>query len=193
MGFFKFCKELLEKYKDNPQITSIAGYTPVNIKEGEISYTFSRYNFLWGWATWAKVWNEIYDKEKIYSKKQDPNSYLKKILSSPLERLLFKKRYLDSIKGEISTWEFPWVFGQIRKKGLCVVPRTNMITNIGIEEDFTNTKPNKVDLYFLQGKGKDISFPLKHPKKVKLDKSFNRYYISRDIFRIILKKIFVPK
>lgn len=56
-SFFWFCQELLERYKDDKRIMAISGDNFQNgIKRGACSYYFSRYNHIWGWASWRRAW-----------------------------------------------------------------------------------------------------------------------------------------
>lgn len=59
-SFFVFCEELLKKYKDNPQVMHITGDNYQDgQKRGIYSYFFSKYTFVWGWATWRRAWQHF--------------------------------------------------------------------------------------------------------------------------------------
>ena len=62
-SFFWFCKELLEKYRNDTRIMHIGG---TNFQFGKnrtnYSYYFSRYAHIWGWASWRRAW-EYYDEK----------------------------------------------------------------------------------------------------------------------------------
>lgn len=68
-SFFPFCTELLDRYRDAPRIAAITGccFQPEGFTS-DASYFFSRYPFIWGWATWSRAW-------KYY--KQDLSEYPK--------------------------------------------------------------------------------------------------------------------
>src|SRR5580700_9379844 len=57
--FFRFCEELLEKYKDDERVMHISG---TNFQAGNKrfdcreSYYFSLVPQIWGFATWARAW-----------------------------------------------------------------------------------------------------------------------------------------
>ena len=54
--FFVFCENLLEHYADNKHVWAITGDNFQNgQKRGEGSYYFSRYNHVWGWASWLSL------------------------------------------------------------------------------------------------------------------------------------------
>ena len=60
-SFFQFCQELLEKYRNEPRVTQIAGLnTQFHINKAfdtrGASYYFSQFGEIWGWATWRRAW-----------------------------------------------------------------------------------------------------------------------------------------
>src|SRR5579871_4386735 len=61
-SFFRFCSELLSRYRDDARIGTIAG---TNVqggrKRGGASYYFSKYPTIWGWASWRRAW-ALYDR-----------------------------------------------------------------------------------------------------------------------------------
>src|SRR5512139_3287315 len=61
--FFRFCEELLERYRDDERIGMISGDNfQLGQKRTDASYYFSRYNHIWGWASWRRAWRH-YDRE----------------------------------------------------------------------------------------------------------------------------------
>lgn len=61
--FFRFCEEMLEKYKSHDKVMQIAGSNfQFGKKRGNGSYYFSQALSVWGWATWRSAWMK-YDKE----------------------------------------------------------------------------------------------------------------------------------
>ena len=73
-SFFYFCENLLESYKENDEVFAISGANFQDKKIGKASYFFSKYLYVWGWATWRRAWEnydfdlsglENFKKEKI--------------------------------------------------------------------------------------------------------------------------------
>ena len=61
VDFYYYCEQLLDRYRLDKRIWCISGSNfQKNIKRGDGSYYFSRYNHCWGWATWKRCW-EKYD------------------------------------------------------------------------------------------------------------------------------------
>ena len=55
--FFRFCEELLIRYKDDEKIMMISGDNfQDGIKRGDASYYFSKFAHIWGWASWRRAW-----------------------------------------------------------------------------------------------------------------------------------------
>ena len=186
-SFFRYCQELLIKYKDDERITSIYGTTPVRL-EGKVSYAFTGTIGLWGWASWARAWNKIYRSEEKYMGNLGPKKYLKEVFPNMVERINFSKKYMDFINSKVNTWEFPWQLGIIRSKGLNVIPKVNLIENIGVDVGFTNTVPNPTDKKFLIIKRDEIKFPLKHPKQIRKSNMLRLKFVYRDYKRILIKR-----
>src|SRR5258708_7536122 len=56
--FFRFCSELLEKYKDDQNVMSISGSNLLGKwSKGSLSY-FRGHGGIWGWATWRRAWRK---------------------------------------------------------------------------------------------------------------------------------------
>jgi len=180
-SFFRFCQKLLEKYKDDEKIISIAGYNPLGKVKLKESYLFSKYFYCWGWATWRRAW------EKRDLEMENVKQGLKRLFF--FEKVLYKRRFDDNLKGKTNSWAICFLLTHLINKGLCIVPSINLIENIGFLISSTHTKKNKWDKKYLYHKANEINFPLKYPKEVKLSKKFDNQYVKQDIKRGLLKKI----
>ncbi len=157
-SFFRFCQELLEKYKDDERIMQIGG-TNVEVETKiPVSYFFTNGFNAWGWATWRRAW-EHYDVEmkkwgkfrtwRIFFLMANPPLFIR-LKSWRLFNLTYKKK--------IDTWDYQWIFCCMMKKALCVIPKVNLVTNLGFEENATHTfnyEKNKKKLPM-----SEIEFPL---------------------------------
>ena len=75
------------------------------------------------------------------------------------------------------TWDSQWVFACWKNNGLSIIPSQNLVSNIGIGPDATNTKVKR-HLEIFPERINQISFPLIHPI-VELDQVFDKAYISK--------------
>lgn len=177
-SFFWFCEELLERYRECPQIMQISGNNFQNgIRRSSYSYYFSCYSHIWGWATWKRAWM-LYDRDMKFWNKQDSMEVLKKGRAwKPFEfywRRIFKKTAM----GQIDSWAYIWSFSCWINGGLTVIPENNLVKNIGFGPGATHCK--KANSRHIVKVDK-IDFPLRHPKVIE------RCYIAD---RFTDKKIF---
>lgn len=160
-SFFKFCEELLEKYREDERIMMICGMNLLDRWKSDVqSYHFSYYTTAWGWASWKRAWR-YYD----YNMKLWENPKVKKIVKNVIgfDRLYFKRaKYFDAVcAGKIDTWDFQWSFARFVQSGLSIIPAVNLVVNIGFTEEAENTKDSqsieaRLPLH-------SISFPLEEP------------------------------
>ena len=187
-SFFKFCEELLEKYKNNEKIMMISGDNFQNSRQrGDGSYYFSKFSHIWGWATWRRAWEHYSVNMEGYPKfKQD------KKINAIWSKEYIRKYWLDTFdqayENKIDTWDYQWAFSIWKMDGLCVIPNYNLISNIGFRDDATHTKSaNKLANQKIQSM--DI---IKHPFKIEQNKKADNYYskiFKKSLFKKILNKI----
>lgn len=135
--FFRYTKEMLDKYQADSRVMSINGTNAAEFSTP--SYLFTRYSQCWGWATWARAW-KLYDPDL---KDFDYPSWNDLSRTLGFSRLLSWYFYtmLKLIKaGQIDTWDFQWSYAHFLNHGLATVPATNLISNTGFDADATNTK-----------------------------------------------------
>jgi hypothetical protein len=159
ISFFKFCDELLEKYKNHSEISHIGGNNFLfNRLKIDDSYYFSRYTHVWGWATWQRAWQN-YDvtlKQWPQIKKEQT---LEKILGK--QQAKFWSEKFDGVyNGQDDTWDHQWTFSSMINQKLAIVPKVNLITNIGFGKNSTHTLFHSK---FANMKRESLNFPLKHP------------------------------
>ena len=165
-SFFRFCEELLEKYRYDERISQISGDNfQFGRKRTEDSYYFSRMNHIWGWASWRRAW-KAYDVDlSLWSEVRD-GAWLEDLLVDPRE----VKRWLEIFQrvadGEIDTWDYQWLFASWITSRLTVLPNVNLVSNIGFGSDATHTA-GASSLANLEVE--KIAFPLRHPKMVLRD------------------------
>jgi len=179
ISFFRFCDELLERYKLNEQIKMISGFSALDFAPHknidllspkaalESSYFFSKYNHIWGWASWARAWKE-YDLECSDIKTR----FNKLDFSSKREKEAWRKIFSAYSKGQIDTWDYPFTYSIWAKRGLCVYPKENMIKNIGFNRaDAAHTTG---DSKFAKMPSYELHFPLIHPREIAQHKALDK-------------------
>lgn len=171
ISFFRFCEELLEKYKDDDRIASISGnnflFGKMPIKE---SYYYSRYPLIWGWATWKRAWAG-YDPELKSWETDGTNGWLKKYLQDWVPTLYWSLIFNLVKKNVIKTWDYQFTYHCFRHKRLHIIPAVNLVTNVGDDKNATNTKLKSKTIGL---RSQEISFPLVHPASVARNKEADK-------------------
>lgn len=137
-SFFRFCEVLLEKYRYDNKVFAITGDGRLSSKLEILGdYTYCKYPLIWGWATWARVWQN-YDVEM--ADWQDKRNDVLKSVSNYAPTVSFWRKTFDKVfKGEIDTWDYQFVYTLLKNNGKCIVPKVNLISNIGFGEAATHT------------------------------------------------------
>ena len=184
-SFFEYCNILLQKYRSNNKISCISGHSRF-ITKIEEDYYFLRYPLIWGWATWKVCWDNFdVDLKNITIK--DINRATQHLPNGT--QRFFKKTYLDIKKNKIDTWDYSFVISNLIHKTLTIVPKENLIHNIGFDESATHTKnKNNSNSNIIRS---EIKFPLNHPKEFILVEQIQRLY-EKKIFHQdqFLKRLF---
>jgi len=187
-SFFKFCEELLEKYKNNEKIMMISGDNFQNGRQrGDGSYYFSKFSHIWGWATWRRAW-KYYDVSMTDYPKFKQEEKINAIWNKKYIRKYWTNIFDQVYENKIDTWDYQWAFSIWKMDGLCVIPNYNLISNIGFRDDATHTKSaSKLANQKIQSM--DI---IKHPSKIEQNKKADNYYskfFKKSLFKKILNKI----
>lgn len=187
-SFFRFCQEMLERYKGEEKIMSVSGYNPLGKSNINESYLFSKYFFCWGWATWRRAWklNEFMEEKHEQVKGE---KFLRDNYPSWIERKMRRKKRSDILEGRVDSWAYYFNVCHHLNKKLCVVSKFNLVRNLGLKKDSTHTKENYWDKLFLGRNYGKIHFPLINPVIISENKSYTQKYLNEQIIRIILKKI----
>lgn len=172
-SFFQYCEELLAHYRNDTRIMHIAGTNKGYNADIPYSYYFSRYAPIWGWATWRRAWN-FYDGDMNHwpQIRERLHHFVPNGDSCEIRRCNLDYVY----EGNVDTWDYQWHLTVLIQHGLAVVPRVNMISNIGFGEIATHTKnlasPVSSLLTF------DMDDPLRHPPYIMHHEPFETYHIN---------------
>lgn len=172
--FFPFCRKMLIQYRDTPEVMLISGESlrsqKIATKE---SYHFSRGVWIWGWATWKRAWRSF-----DLSISDWPTGYFQilndKYFDEVPEYREFMMYNLDRVYllKKPDVWAIQWTYAVTKKNGLCVVPSTNLISNIGLVGVHSF---GEKDLLFRDTKSLN-SEDIIHPQKVVPDRYLDRIH-----------------
>jgi hypothetical protein len=130
LSFFRYCGELLERYRTYERVMMISGNNWQNgTSRTPYSYYFSQWAHCWGWATWHRAWRH-YDFVMHDWRQRRDLSLIRAVANNETVKQIWAKQ-LDKIS-EVDTWDFQWAYCMFARKGLSIVPDVNLVTNIGI-------------------------------------------------------------
>jgi len=137
--FFRFCDEMLAKYRFDTRIRHIAGCNlQLGRKYGKASYYFTNQTHVWGWASWRRVWQD-YDKTLAAFDDQEAADQLDKIFDDPFVAREWKNIFSEVKKGAIDTWDYQLALINFFNNSLSINPNVNLIKNLGFRADGTHT------------------------------------------------------
>lgn len=179
VSYFRFCAELLEKYKDDLRIERITGLNLCEKWEDTPDdYFFARVPASSGGALWRRSY-EARDLELSYAK----NPYVMKHIKQDLPWYLKEQFVAFAEKGSYDNHapggEFFTRHAEYLQSKLIIVPKYNLISNVGVGAGSTHTgkhmrtmpkalhKLYNMNVY-------EYAFPLKHPTFVFPDTNYER-------------------
>lgn len=167
VSYFSFCAELLEKYKDDMRIECICGYNHLGIYEDvDSDYFFSRQGSIWGIAVWRNRYvergNFSYGQSAYQMKLLKQRTKHNKIAWKRLKAYSTQSEY----EGHVASSEFWIEFNMYAQNRLQIVPKKNMISNIGATKNAShageiNKLPRGIQKVF-NSDVYEIEFPLRH-------------------------------
>ncbi|MFO1055441.1 MAG: hypothetical protein U1E53_00570 [Dongiaceae bacterium] len=175
-SFFPFCRELLERFRDEPRVMTITGFNALGeYPETDDSYLFARMAVVWGWASWRRAWR-LYDPRAPRAADPGIGDRLRATLGDAYaaERLLTRVR--DTVAGRHDTWDYQWMFCQTLADGLTVMPRRSLIRNIGFDDQATHTR--KRTLVAAIQESFELELPLRHPRAMNPDPYYDRAFVE---------------
>jgi hypothetical protein len=173
--FFRFCTELLDRYRDTErvwQISARAPSVPVERFAGA-SYCFARVGAIWGWATWRRAWRAYRSSPGVADEDgAAPGAADLEAIRDALLTRGGRRYFLDIARDRIGTpitWDNRWLLSILRAHGLVAVPRANLVENIGYGKDATNTR-----VAIPQRGLESLAWPLTHPEALTVNPAVER-------------------
>lgn len=175
-AFFRFCEDMLTKYKDETRVSVISGrcqlYDEVIFTDKD--YIFTQYAPTLGWATWKRVWDDfdiqMRNVKGFFSKGGFSDEFSTVNESSFMNRR-FKRDFGDN-KLYTHSWDNQFGYHSRVSGGLRISPASNLIKYIGFEG--THSGPGTENLMAIDV---DESFiASRHPKSISNIQEYDRKY-----------------
>lgn len=170
-SFFRFCDELLARYRDDDRVMMVGGrYSQYRMEEWAKhfihSYTFAFNHTNWGWATWRRAWEHFDLRMERWPRVRD-TAQLFDMFEPEVARFWTRIfEHAHSAGESPHFWDYQWTFACFARRGLAVLPSRHLVSNVGFGDGATHTRridPGREWGAVLDG---DLSFPLLHPPEV---------------------------
>jgi len=194
LSFFRFTAELLEKYRGDPKVGAVCGNNYDDPKDwlGNASYRFTRYHHSWGWGTWKRAWQYFDREEKLLAEvpKLRKENWMK---LSRAEWSYWDRCFRRTYAKKLDAWDYRWTLSLWRNHMNCVIPKVNLVQNIGFDAKATHTVETNFALLEMH-QIKIMKFPLHDPieKKIHLSMDnhvFRSHYQALEGRRNIFEKL----
>ena len=166
-SFFPFCRELLERYRDDKRIMAVSGDNfQHGIQRGNFSYYFSQISHCWGWASWRRAW-QLNETAIDHFEEITTNPGNLHFTHNPTANKMWLNVFIKTHRRQIDSWAYLWTFANFVNHGLTILPNVNLVQNIGFGADATHTTGSG-EAHVMDTE--NIAFPLAHPPYVIYDR-----------------------
>lgn len=134
LAFFDYVDKIIDKYENNTNIWMISGNnaTP-QYNPKDLSYWGTRFIHIFGWASWASRWRRL-DKKMQYwptcRNSKEYKDYWGSRLISIVQRLYYDKVF--NAMEKYNPWDFIFSYNMIRNEGYCIIPKYNLVADVGV-------------------------------------------------------------
>ena len=184
--FFRFCDEMLERYRDDDRIMHVCGHNfhPESPRDTPYSYSFAWANTPWGYATWRRAWKH-FDLAVPDWPALKETDFLQQIVGDNPEAVQVYRNMYDALHanpGEFDGYDYSWSYACWVNHGLAILPNVSMIRNLGFGPDSTHFQSKNSTDPRARMEAKAMEFPLRHPPCMVRDTAADDF-----IFRTYLK------
>ena len=194
-SFFRFCEELLERYKDDTRVGMIAAACEHFRKDqmdfhGD-SYYFDRMSTTGaGWATWRRAWR-LHDPSLKTVPRMIECNVTENIFPKRSQARRWAREIMTLYDGTRNTWAGAWATTLYRENFLVAHSVANPVINIGQGKSSRpgadgDAFPLPVD--FVK-EPEEIAFPLRHPVSMIPNVKCERYYIEDSLYTPVWRKL----
>lgn len=174
-SFYPYCKELLDKYEFDERINHICGTNLLEDNESCPNDYFFAPAGSTSWASWRRV-AETWDETYTFLKDQYALDCLRSIKTKGEYDIIMGHAIAHQKEGK-QYWETILGMGCVLQNRLAIIPKKNMVIDLGLTENSTHAVANKnllpkfaQKMFYM--KSYDVTFPLKHPNYVVCDMNY---------------------
>ena len=165
-SFLPYCAETLARHAGDERVMSVLGtrYAPQD-RGQRASYSFTRIFSPWGWASWRRAWKRYELDIGDWRAKLPVRGQPMPDFGAPSARA-WARKFDGVVRPSLHTWDYQWHFAHFRHDGLCAVPKSNLVGNIGEGPNATHVGKGSV---WLDLPRTALDFPLVQPMEIAAD------------------------
>ncbi|PTY05450.1 hemolytic protein HlpA-like protein [Opitutaceae bacterium EW11] len=137
--FFRFCSDMLERYRDVPEVHGISGYNPIGqYLPGEYGAVPALTHITWGWATWNRAWKAYRFNLEGWDAPSTKDG-IRDYVRDPLYFHELTRAFRVVQERKVDAWDYQWVYTMLYERRHAVVSSVNLVENLGFMADATHT------------------------------------------------------
>jgi hypothetical protein len=129
-AFFDFCDQMIPKFKNDSRIWVISGNNFMDkYNPNGYDYFFSHFPFMYGWASWRDRWKKVM-RDRLPIEKIREYKLFNQLYVDPRaakQALKFTEKIVNT-----PCWDYRLTISMKCHGGFGVIPRINLVSNIGI-------------------------------------------------------------
>ena len=173
LAFFSFCDQMINRYRDNDKVWCISGDNYLDYVPKDADCFFSRYHFMYGWASWSNRWQQI----------QWGNLPVEGLIHTDIlndiyktkQQVRFRQRELKRVKDFVNTtncWDYALGIEMDYHKAVTVHPNKHLITCVGLFGEHSNV--SQETMFHKRSVCLEETYTIKqHPKVIAADMGYD--------------------
>ncbi len=162
--FFRFADAMLHRFEDDHRVGAVAGSTAAARVGGGPQvggdYHFSAVGLPWGWGTWRRAWRD-YDRDLASWPELRRSGWLEAQVGPVAAR---QWATLFDHADRIESWWIRWQLTHWAHGRWAVVPKENLVENVGGGADATHTRPGTAYASLMGLPVGRLADPIEHPR-----------------------------
>jgi hypothetical protein len=129
--FLAFMNEALDRYRDDPRVFAISGYTIPIEPPPDTDAFFLPFSSSIGWATWSRAWSVLATSEEAHAVLGRDRAARRRFDldgAYPYWAML-----QDQLSGKVDSWAIRWYATIFLRAGLVLFPSVSLVENIGFD------------------------------------------------------------
>jgi hypothetical protein len=136
-GFLRYMNDALNLYEKKDKVMQVSGHMfAVQELTGSDDAFFLPFTSSWGWATWARAWNDFDSEAEGWEQlKTNKEKRVRFNLDNSYDYYSMLEKQMA---GKIDSWAIRWYWTVYKQDGLVLYPSSTLVNNIGFDGSGTH-------------------------------------------------------